>query len=75
MLVGAVLLYGFIQELSEDNVGRQLAEEGCVEPADPRSFAFLYALGVLYLFVALAIVAGNDHFQSFTITAIFIFIF
>jgi sodium/potassium/calcium exchanger 2 len=38
--------------------GRRLEGE-CVEPADPAGLAALYALGVLWLFVALAVVADE----------------
>ena len=32
---------------------------GCVAPADPKGLAAVYALGVLYLFIALAIIADD----------------
>ena len=39
--------------------GRVLSEGGCIPPANPTGLVILYVLGVLYLFVGLAIVAGK----------------
>jgi len=38
---------------------RRLEGNSCVEPSDPKALAVLYSLGVLYMFIGLAIIADD----------------
>lgn len=48
---------------------RKLSSDGCVLPANPKGLAAIYALGVLYLFVALAIIADDFFCPSLDVIA------
>lgn len=48
---------------------RKLSSDGCVQPANPKGLAAIYALGVLYLFVALAIIADDFFCPSLDVIA------
>jgi len=39
--------------------GRKLSSDNCVAPAEPKALAVLYCLGVLYMFIGLAIIADD----------------
>ena len=55
--------YGYITK----NIGveynfsshRKLEGDGCVTPADPPALAVVYCLGILYMFIGLAIIADD----------------
>lgn len=69
VLVGAVSIYNYYGSFNQLSNGRNLEGDGdCVPPADPAGLAVLYSLGVLYMFIALAIVAGT--FSIFPVFAI-----
>ena len=67
-LISVVIIYACINTVDNPIDVRRL-DGGCVEPADPKWLAFFYTLGILWLFLALAIVADEYFVPALDIIA------
>jgi Ca2+/H+ antiporter len=72
-LIVVVMVYLIMSNINifDDNntITTRRLEDGCVEPASPKWVAIFYTLGILWLFLALAIVADEYFVPALDVIA------